>query len=58
MPPTAVADYRQNAEANEVTVTTDSTLIYFSSVSENTRRFVEKLDVTAARIPVLQLSRN
>ncbi|PCC36597.1 class Ib ribonucleoside-diphosphate reductase assembly flavoprotein NrdI [Glutamicibacter sp. BW77] len=52
MPPTAVADYRQNAEANEVTVTTDSTLIYFSSVSENTRRFVEKLDVTAARIPV------
>lgn len=27
-------------------------LIYFSSVSENTKRFVEKLEVEAARIPL------
>ncbi|MET4638864.1 class Ib ribonucleoside-diphosphate reductase assembly flavoprotein NrdI [Mycetocola sp. 2940] len=27
-------------------------LVYFSSVSGNTRRFVEKLDVPAARIPL------
>lgn len=27
-------------------------LIFFSSVSENTRRFVEKLDLDAARIPL------
>jgi protein involved in ribonucleotide reduction len=29
-----------------------SKLVYFSSVSENTHRFVEKLDMPAARIPV------
>ena len=29
-----------------------SNLVYFSSVSENTRRFVEKLDIPAIRIPV------
>ncbi|RRD60871.1 class Ib ribonucleoside-diphosphate reductase assembly flavoprotein NrdI [Leucobacter sp. OH1287] len=27
-------------------------LVYFSSVSENTRRFVEKLDIPAVRIPL------
>ncbi|GJF10419.1 protein NrdI [Mycolicibacterium cyprinidarum] len=29
-----------------------SNLVYFSSVSENTHRFVEKLDLPAVRIPV------
>ena len=29
-----------------------SSLVYFSSVSENTRRFVEKLDIDATRIPL------
>ncbi|WGD37505.1 class Ib ribonucleoside-diphosphate reductase assembly flavoprotein NrdI [Lysinibacter sp. HNR] len=28
------------------------TLVYFSSVSENTRRFVERLDIPAVRIPL------
>ena len=51
MPPTALAD-RQNAEAHEPAVFTDSKLIYFSSVSENTHRFVEKLHMDTARIPV------
>lgn len=32
--------------------TTSSSLIYFSSVSANTHRFVEKLGVDAARLPV------
>ncbi|MDN5821620.1 MAG: class Ib ribonucleoside-diphosphate reductase assembly flavoprotein NrdI [Brachybacterium sp.] len=31
---------------------TRSALVYFSSVSETTRRFVDKLDVPAARIPL------
>jgi protein involved in ribonucleotide reduction len=34
-------------------VTTHSRLIYFSSTSENTSRFVAKLGVDAARIPLL-----
>lgn len=29
-----------------------TSLVYFSSVSENTRRFVDKLDLPAARIPL------
>jgi len=32
---------------------TEAPLIYFSSVSDNTHRFVEKLGVRAARMPVL-----
>lgn len=32
---------------------TDASLIYFSSVSDNTHRFVEKLGIRAARLPVL-----
>jgi protein involved in ribonucleotide reduction len=28
-------------------------LVYFSSVSENTHRFVEKLGLPATRIPIL-----
>jgi protein involved in ribonucleotide reduction len=46
-------------EVIDVTVVQDSrtqnltpSLVYFSSVSENTKRFVEKLEVDAARIPV------
>ncbi|UQN30520.1 class Ib ribonucleoside-diphosphate reductase assembly flavoprotein NrdI [Brachybacterium kimchii] len=31
---------------------TETDLIYFSSASENTRRFIDKLEVTAARIPL------
>jgi len=27
-------------------------VVYFSSVSENTRRFVEKLDLPSVRIPL------
>ncbi|CAA0126828.1 Protein NrdI [Mycolicibacterium vanbaalenii] len=30
----------------------DGNLVYFSSVSENTHRFVEKLEIPALRIPV------
>lgn len=33
-------------------LTTSSSLIYFSSVSANTHRFVQKLDVDAARLPL------
>ncbi|WP_313813431.1 class Ib ribonucleoside-diphosphate reductase assembly flavoprotein NrdI [Glutamicibacter sp.] len=51
MPPTALAD-RQFAEAHEPLVFTDSKLVYFSSVSENTLRFVEKLQMDSARIPL------
>ena len=29
-------------------------VVYFSNVSENTKRFVEKLDVDAVRIPLNQ----
>ncbi|MHA7208179.1 class Ib ribonucleoside-diphosphate reductase assembly flavoprotein NrdI [Arthrobacter sp. MDT1-65] len=32
---------------------TDAPLIYFSSVSDNTHRFVQKLGIRAARMPVL-----
>jgi protein involved in ribonucleotide reduction len=45
----AVADAPLGAEAVN---TTHSQLIYFSSASENTRRFVEKLDRDSARIPL------
>lgn len=33
-------------------------IVYFSSVSENTRRFVEKLDMRAVRIPLIDHSEN
>ena len=45
----AVADAPLGAEA---VYTTHSQLIYFSSASENTRRFVEKLGRDSARIPL------
>jgi protein involved in ribonucleotide reduction len=48
------ADHPDPAEAGggEGPVT-DAPLIYFSSVSDNTHRFVEKLGVRAARMPLL-----
>lgn len=48
MAPLATATVREAAEA----VTTRSHLIYFSSTSENTKRFVQKLGRDAARIPL------
>ncbi|GAP53756.1 class Ib ribonucleoside-diphosphate reductase assembly flavoprotein NrdI [Arthrobacter sp. 92] len=47
----AVAEAPRGAQAEN---TTHSNLIYFSSTSENTRRFVEKLGRDAARIPLHQ----
>lgn len=47
----ALADAPLGAQAVN---TTQSRLIYFSSASENTRRFVEKLGRDAARIPLHQ----
>ena len=47
----ALADAPQGAQAVN---TTQSRLIYFSSASENTRRFVEKLGRDSARIPLHQ----
>ena len=47
----ALADAPLGAQAVN---TTQSQLIYFSSASENTRRFVEKLGRDAARIPLHQ----
>jgi protein involved in ribonucleotide reduction len=47
----ALADAPQGAQAVN---TTQSQLIYFSSASENTRRFVTKLGRDAARIPLYQ----
>jgi len=46
----ALATAAVDAEADAVS--TRSHLIYFSSTSENTRRFVDKLGVDAARIPL------
>jgi len=46
----ALATVAADAEAGAVS--TRSHLIYFSSTSENTRRFVEKLGIDAARIPL------
>jgi protein involved in ribonucleotide reduction len=40
------------ARATAEVVSTRSHLIYFSSSSENTKRFVQKLEVDAARIPL------
>jgi protein involved in ribonucleotide reduction len=46
----ALATVAADAEAGAAS--TRSHLIYFSSTSENTKRFVEKLGVDAARIPL------
>lgn len=51
--PPAIAAARPRAEAAPPPrAETGHDLIYFSSVSENTRRFVERLDRPAARIPL------
>ena len=50
----AMADAPAAAEsAASAEVTTTSHLIYFSSTSENTARFIRKLGTDAARIPLL-----
>lgn len=51
-PPLAATTVDSAADEKPVR-TTGSHLIYFSSTSENTRRFVRKLGVDAARIPLL-----
>jgi protein involved in ribonucleotide reduction len=48
MAPLATASVRSDTD----TVTTRSHLIYFSSTSENTKRFAQKLGRDAARIPL------
>ena len=48
MAPLATASVRSDTD----TVTTRSHIIYFSSTSENTKRFVQKLGRDAARIPL------
>ena len=51
-PPLAATTVDSAADAKPVR-TTGSHLIYFSSTSENTRRFVRKLGLDAASIPLL-----
>ncbi|MEV8040149.1 class Ib ribonucleoside-diphosphate reductase assembly flavoprotein NrdI [Arthrobacter sp. NPDC080082] len=51
-PPLAATTVDSATDSKSVQ-TTGSHLIYFSSTSENTRRFVQKLGVDAARIPLL-----
>jgi len=52
MPPSALAENRQlNEDGHEVRYT-DQKLIYFSSASEYTHRFVQKLNIGSARIPL------
>lgn len=50
MTPSSVA--ATSATSLEIGPSTSSQLIYFSSISENTHRFVKKLGVEAARLPV------
>ena len=51
-PPPAVDPGNRDDRAADAVRTTASHLIYFSSTSENTKRFVAKLGVDAARIPL------
>ncbi|WP_427870197.1 class Ib ribonucleoside-diphosphate reductase assembly flavoprotein NrdI [Leucobacter luti] len=46
------ADRRREAPVAVLTRAASPALIYFSSVSENTRRFVDKLRIEAGRIPL------
>ena len=48
MPPTALADRPNVGARTRWGLLTDSKLIYFSSVSENTKRFVDKLEMDVA----------
>ncbi|MFC0581747.1 class Ib ribonucleoside-diphosphate reductase assembly flavoprotein NrdI [Micrococcoides hystricis] len=50
--PTALRSGQAAPLTRELTFTESSDLVFFSSVSENTRRFVERLDLPAARIPL------
>lgn len=43
---------REQAPIRELSASESNDLVYFSSVSENTRRFVERLDRPATRIPL------
>jgi protein involved in ribonucleotide reduction len=52
-PPLAAGTVNADAPDSNAVRTTSSHLIYFSSTSENTKRFVQKLGVDAARIPLL-----
>lgn len=52
MPPSALAENRQLDEDGREVRYTDQQLIYFSSASEYTHRFVQKLDLGSARIPL------
>lgn len=48
----AQAHYDASLQDGQPVNTTESELIYFSSASENTRRFVEKLGREMARVPL------
>ncbi|GAA0188074.1 Protein NrdI [Glutamicibacter creatinolyticus] len=52
MPPSALAENQQLDEASHAVQYTDQKLIYFSSASEYTHRFVQKLNIGSARIPL------
>lgn len=52
-PATLEGNPTSDQAAPQQTDSTDASLIYFSSVSGNTHRFVEKLGLAAARIPLL-----
>lgn len=52
MPPSALAENRQLDEDGREVQYTDQKLIYFSSASEYTHRFVQKLHTGSARIPL------
>ncbi|GAB3540277.1 class Ib ribonucleoside-diphosphate reductase assembly flavoprotein NrdI [Arthrobacter tecti] len=50
---TSTIDRGTSAQATGGAVDTDAALIYFSSTSDNTHRFVSRLPVRSARIPLL-----
>lgn len=52
MPLTPLDGRRTEPEVRELHPDESPDLVYFSSVSENTRRFVERLERPAARIPL------
>lgn len=52
-PPLAAHTGNADAPDSKAVRGTSSRLIYFSSTSENTKRFVQKLGIDAARIPLL-----
>lgn len=50
--PTSIRSQQTALPVREMTAAESPDLVYFSSVSENTKRFVERLDRLAARIPL------